>query len=268
MGAVQGLSEFLPVSSSAHIVFTSALYKVFTGLSVTDVGQEEIFFDILIHLASLFAVIIFFFKDLKEIATGFFCGFKTKNYSTPEFKTGLCILISTFITCVIGFLIKDFADLLTKKPDIVAALLLVTGLILFSCEKIKRKEKPLDFKSAILIGLAQGLAVFPGFSRSGFTIATGMFTGLSRIKAARYSFILSVPIIFLASFVYPLLELDFKEVATFNFKAILTGCIMSFITGYLCIKFFMKFLEKFSLKIFAYYCWFIGAAIIISVLIP
>ena len=120
----------------------------------------------------------------------------------------------------------------------------------------------MDIKTSIFIGLAQGLAIFPGLSRSGLTIATGMFNGLDRVKAAKFSFILSIPIIILASMIYPLLELNISEVHTFNFKAMAVGCALSFITGFLCIKFFMKFLEKFSLKCFAWYCWVIGIIMI------
>ena len=120
----------------------------------------------------------------------------------------------------------------------------------------------MDLKTAALIGLAQGLAVFPGLSRSGLTIATGIFNGIERTKAARFSFILSVPIIIIASLIYPILEIDASEIHTFNFKAMALGCVMSFVTGFFCIKYFMKFLEKFNLKCFAYYCWIMGVLMI------
>lgn len=262
MGSVQGISEFLPISSSAHIVFSSAIYKMITGAVIQNVGSEEIFFDILIHLASLFAVIIFFFKDLKEIVKGFFIGLKNKDYGTVEFKTGVFVILATFITCVIAFFIKDIAHDLVENPAIVAVLLLFTGCILFFSEKLKRKEKSMDFKTAALIGLAQGLAVFPGLSRSGLTIGTGIFNGIERTKAARFSFILSVPIIITASLIYPLLEINPAEIHTFNIKAMALGCVASFVTGFFCIKYFMKFLEKFNLKCFAYYCWTVGILMI------
>ena len=262
MGAAQGISEFLPISSSAHIVFTSTIYKILTGANFQNVGSEEIFFDILIHLSSLLAVIIFFFKDLKELLFGFFRAVKTKDYTTAEFQTCTYVITATFITCIIAFFIKDIAHKLTENPLYVSFLLLITGAILFSCEKFKKPEKKMDIKTSIFIGLAQGLAIFPGLSRSGLTIATGMFNGLDRVKAAKFSFILSIPIIILASMIYPLLELNISEVHTFNFKAMAVGCALSFITGFLCIKFFMKFLEKFSLKCFAWYCWVIGIIMI------
>ena len=262
MGAVQGISEFLPISSSAHIVFTSVVYKILTGGNFQNVGNEEIFFDILIHLSSLLAVIIFFFKDLKTLISGFFKSFKNKDYKNVEFQTCVFIMISTFVTCIVAFFIKDTAHKLTENPLIVSILLLFTGGVLFVSEKLNTKEKAMNSKTSILIGIAQGLAVFPGLSRSGLTIATGILNGLSRVKAARYSFILSIPIIILASMIYPLLELNVSEISTFNFKAMAIGCAMSFITGFLCIKFFMKFLEKFNLKCFAYYCWIIGIVMI------
>ncbi len=263
MGAAQGISEFLPISSSAHIVFSSVIYKILTGANFQDVGNEEIFFDILIHLSSLLAVIIFFFKDLKTLIAGFFDGIKNKNYTSCEFQTCIFVIISTFITCIIALLIKDAAHKLTENPAIVSILLLFTGAVLFLSEKFKKAEKKMDIKTSIFIGIAQGLAVFPGLSRSGLTIATGIYNGLNRVKAARYSFILSIPIIILASLIYPLLELNLQDIQSFNLKAIITGCILSFVTGFLCIKFFMKFLEKFSLKCFAYYCWIVGAIMII-----
>ena len=262
MGAVQGKSEFLPISSSAHIVFTSVVYKILTGGNFQNVGNEEIFFDILIHLSSLLAVIIFFFKDLKTLISGFFKSFKNKDYKNVEFQTCVFIMISTFVTCIVAFFIKDTAHKLTENPLIVSILLLFTGGVLFVSEKLNTKEKAMNSKTSILIGIAQGLAVFPGLSRSGLTIATGILNGLSRVKAARYSFILSIPIIILASMIYPLLELNVSEISTFNFKAMAIGCAMSFITGFLCIKFFMKFLEKFNLKCFAYYCWIMGIVMI------
>lgn len=262
MGMAQGISEFLPISSSAHIVFASTIYKILTGGAIQNVGNEEIFFDILIHLSSLFAVIIFFFKDLKEIVKGIFLGLKEKDFKNPELLFGFYILVATIITSIMGLFIKDIAHALTETPLYVSILLLFTGCVLFSCEKFKQKSNEINLKNSILIGLAQGLAIFPGLSRSGLTIGTGVFLGMDRVKAARFSFILSVPIIILASLVYPLLEIDMADISGFNFKAIFLGCLASFITGFLCIKFFMKFIEKFGLKIFAYYCWIIGAVMI------
>ena len=116
----------------------------------------------------------------------------------------------------------------------------------------------MDLKSSIFIGLAQGLAALPGFSRSGWTIATGLFFGLDRVTSARYSFLLSIPIILGASMVYPLIKIDIAEAVQYNWTAIIVGTIVSGIVGYLCIKYFMKFISKFSLAIFGYYCIIAG----------
>ena len=116
----------------------------------------------------------------------------------------------------------------------------------------------MSLKTSILIGLAQGLAALPGFSRSGWTIATGLFNGMDRTSAARYSFLLSIPIILGASMVYPLVKIDIHEASTYNWVAIGAGTIVSGIVGYLCIKYFMKFVSKFSLGLFGYYCLIMG----------
>ena len=258
MGAFQGLTEFLPVSSSGHIVLSSALYKLITGANFEIVTNEEIFFDILIHLSTLFAVIIYFFNDIKEIFKGFFKAVKSRDYKNKDFKFLIYILISTMITCIFGFLIKDYAHKLTQNPFIVSLMIMLTGVVLFLSEKFKNKENKTDFKTALFVGLAQGFAVFPGLSRSGMTISAAIFKGVKRIDAAKFSFILSIPIIILASLIYPLITFDLKEVQNFNMTAIVSGMITSFVIGYICIKFFMKFLEKSTLRGFAYYCWIFG----------
>ena len=140
----------------------------------------------------------------------------------------------------------------------------ITGFTLlyseYKSKKIEAKTDNVDLKTSILIGLAQGLAALPGFSRSGWTIATGLFMGLDRVTAARYSFLLSIPIILGASMVYPLVKIDVAEAIGYNWTAILVGTVVSGITGYLCIKYFMKFISKFSLAIFGYYCILAGIA--------
>ncbi len=260
MGFVQGLSEFLPISSSAHIVFASALYKIATGQNLAQgVGGEEIFFDIIIHLATLLAVLLFFKKDIAEICTGFFNALKEKNYKDTNFLMVLYLAVATFFTGVLAFVFKDIAHALVENPMVVSLLLIVTGFVLFFSEKFKQGCQKNSLKTSIFIGLAQGLAVFPGLSRSGLTIATGIFKGLDRVQAARFSFLLSIPIILLASLIYPMLELDLKEIAGFNFAAIALGALVAFVSGYFCIKYFMKLLVKSNLRIFAYYCWIAGS---------
>lgn len=252
-GTIQGLSEFLPISSSAHIIFSNKIYEIFAGVQAINL-QEEIFFSIIVHLATLLAVVIYFFKDLKQVTRDFFVSIKNKEYSNENFKLVNYILLATFITGVIGLLLKNQVEKLVSSPVVICVLLFTTGIILLSSEKFYKGNKQINLKYAILIGLAQAMAIFPGFSRSGLTISTALFCGMDRVKAARFSFLMSIPIIFLASFIYPLIELDFSTIATFNHKAIAVGFVASFIVGYLCIKYFMKLLGQLSLRIFGYYC--------------
>ena len=261
MGIVQGLSEFLPVSSSAHLVFTSNFYKVFKGIEIVQHSNEEVFFDIMLHFGTLIAVLIFFRKDIAAIIKALWEGVKTKDFSNREAKLGLYIIIGTIITIILALPMQGFAEKLVFSPEIVGLLLVATGILLFGAEYFSnhhQKNNEMTLKNSILIGLAQGLAVLPGLSRSGWTIATGLFSGLDRVTAARYSFLLSIPIILGASMLYPVIKIDLHEALTYNWIAILWGTIASGMVGYLCIKYFMKFLAKFSLAIFGYYCVIAG----------
>lgn len=258
-GAIQGLSEFLPVSSSAHIVFSNELYSLITNTKIIEgINPEEIFFDIMVHLATLAAVVIYFFKDLKNIFSDFFKALKEKDYKNENFKIFNYIFLSTIITGIVGLSLKSTVEKLIINPQIICFLLIITGCILLLSEKMYRGDKKINLKSAVLMAIAQGLAVFPGFSRSGLTICTALFNGIDRITAARFSFLMSIPVILLASLVYPIIELDYSQIATFNFKAIALGSLTSFIVGYFCIKYFMQLLGKISLRAFGYYCFIIS----------
>ena len=266
MGIVQGLSEFLPISSSAHLVFTSNFYKIFKGIEILQESNQEVFLDIMLHLGTLIAVLIFFRKEILQILKALYLGLKNKDYSSEDFKTGVYIMLGTLITVLIAFPLNEVAEFLVFKPAIVGGLLVGTGvLLLFSEWWAKRHDKmtKITFKNSVLMAVAQGLAALPGFSRSGLTIATGLLNGADRTTAAKYSFLLSIPIILGASMVYPLVKLDFAEVVTYNWTAIIVGTIVSGIVGYLCIKYFLKFVSKFSLAIFGYYCLIMGVVTVV-----
>ena len=268
MGVIQGLSEFLPISSSAHIVLMSHLYKFFTGQEFAPTGSGEIFFDIIVHLGTLVAVLVYLRKEIFEIIRDFFTALKTRDFSSEGAKLPLYIIIGSFMTVIIVFPLKDIAEHLTAKPNIVGLLLIVTGFILFTTEYIFKKfpckSDKITLKAAIITGIAQGLAVFPGISRSGSTIAAGMLAGVDRVKCAKYSFLLSIPIIVGASMLYPLLEMDTATVSDLNIGILLTGFFSSAIVGFFCIKYFLKFLQKYSMKVFAYYCWVVGILMFLS----
>ena len=261
MGIIQGLSEFLPISSSAHLVFTSNFYKVFKGIEILEESNQEIFLDIMLHLGTLIAVLIFFRKEIWEILKALYYGLKAKKYDAPDFKTGVYIILGTVVTVLIAFPLNEVAGALVFRPAIVGLLLLFTGALLLFSEYWNKKHPEkveVNLKNSVMIAIAQGLAALPGFSRSGLTIATGLLSGVKREEAARYSFLLSIPIILGASMVYPLVKLDFHEVVGYNWTAIIVGTIVSGIVGYLCIKYFLKFVSRFSLAVFGYYCLLMG----------
>ena len=261
MGIVQGLSEFLPISSSAHLVFTSNFYKVFTGVQVVEHSSQEVFFDIMLHLGTLIAVLIFFRKDIIQILKAMYIALKTRDYSDVNAKIGFYILLGTVVTVIVSIPFQDLAYKLVYLPAVVGILLVITGFVLFFSEYLSKKQAQktqVDFKVAILMSIAQGLAALPGFSRSGLTIATGLFAGLDRITAARFSFLLSIPIILGASMIYPIIELDLSELLSYNWFEIIVGTIVSGLVGYVCIKYFLKFVSKFSLNIFGVYCIIAG----------
>ncbi len=262
LGIVQGLSEFLPISSSAHLVIFSNLYKVFIDGNPTEQSSQEIFLDIMLHLGTLIAVLIYFRKDLWEILKALFYGIKNKNYTDTNAKTGLFILIGTVFTVLIAYPLHTFAEDLVFRPCSVGALLVLTGILLlfseFYSKKITDKSDKIDLKTSIIMAIAQGIAALPGFSRSGLTIASGLLCKKDRISAAKYSFLLSIPIILGASMLYPLIKIDFNELSHYNWSAILLGTLVSAIVGYLCIKYFLKFIGKYSLSFFGYYCIITG----------
>jgi len=268
MGVIQGLSEFLPVSSSAHIVFTSHLYQFFTGREFAPTSSGEIFFDIIIHLGTLTAVLIYLRKEIFEIIRDFFTALKSRDFSSESAKLPIYIIIGSFITALIAFPLKHIAEQLTAMPDIVGLLLVVTGVILFTTEyifkKFPYKSDKITLKAAIITGIAQGLAAFPGISRSGSTIAAGMLAGVDRVKCAKYSFLLSIPIIVGTSLLFPLIEMDKTAISGLNIGVLLTGFLSSAIVGFFCIKYFIKFLQKYSMKVFAYYCWVVGILMFVA----
>lgn len=262
MGIVQGLSEFLPISSSAHLVFTSNFYKVFKDIPIAEQSTEEVFLDIMLHLGTLVAVLIFFRKDVWEICKALFLALKNKDFSNHQAKLGLYIIAGTIVTIILALPFNEVANHLVFHPALVGGLLIITGGVLFFSEYLSKKRgitgKSVSLKQSLLIGLAQGIAVLPGFSRSGWTMATGLFMGLDRETSARYSFLLSIPIILGASMVYPIVKIDVAEAAAYNWTAIIAGTVVSGFVGYLCIKYFMKFISKFSLNIFGWYCVIMG----------
>jgi undecaprenyl-diphosphatase len=262
MGIIQGLSEFLPISSSAHLVFTSNLLQIVAHKPITDPTSYDIVLDMMLHIGTLIAVLAFFWNDVVNIALATISALKTKDFKEDNAQIGLYIILGTLITICVALFLSDTAERLMNSPAIVGVLLIITGFILFFSEKysdtIKNKETKPSLKTTIIMSIAQGLAALPGFSRSGLTIASGLFAKSDRVACAKFSFLLSIPIILGASIIYPLKEISFSELVSYNWANIMIGTFVSGIVGYLCVKYFLEFLGKYSLRVFAYYCFIIG----------
>ena len=266
LGIIQGLSEFLPISSSAHIVFTSNIYALLTGVPIDTESSQQAFLSIMLHLGTLAAILVYFRNELWIIIKEFFKALYKKDFTSSEAMMGVYILVGTVFTVAIAYPLKGITEKLLVSPAIVAVLLIFTGFILFFSEfkskHMKNHTQNLDIKKAILIGIAQGLAVFPGFSRSGWTIAAGLFSGMDRVTSTKFSFLLIIPVILGTSIMYPILEIDSAEFVSYNWNAIIAGTVVAAIVGYLCIKYFLKFVAKFSMNFFAYYCIIVGLLVI------
>jgi undecaprenyl-diphosphatase len=223
--------------------------------------EPPIFFDVMLHLGTLLAVVVYFWKDILEILHGIrtTLGGKGKDQQGATFF--LWIILATIPTGLIGFIFKDWFETLFSKPKLVGVMLLVTGLVLWLTRFTKKEGRPIGkmgWIDSILIGIAQGMAIIPGISRSGATISTGLFCGLDRGLSAKFSFLLSVPAI-LGATLLELKKIDFTQ----EFWTILIGTIVAFGVGLLSLTFLIKINKIGKISNFSYYCWIIGIAIII-----
>lgn len=267
IGIVQGLTEFLPVSSSAHLVFVPYLLGTESSLA----------FDTMLHIGTLVAVVAYFWKDLVKMIKAFFSSlldltkgnFRSQLHDDPFKKLAWMVIIGTIPAGLAGILFKDFFEGLFNNIPAVGFFLLITGILLYGSEMVSRKVshkndlKEMSIKNSLIIGVAQACSIAPGISRSGATISTGLFLGLERELAARFSFLLSIPAILGAALVQ---VKDISSVLDISTVATLAGFIAAIITGYLAIKIVLKLISERNLLIFAYYCWIVGAlALILSI---
>jgi undecaprenyl-diphosphatase len=262
LGIIQGLTEFLPVSSSAHLVFMTDIL----GL------PQNVAFDTLLHIGTLVAVVAYFWKDLIQIISSFISSlldilrgkFKEGLEEKPFKKLSWLIIVGTIPAGIMGILLEKQFEALFNSVLYVGFFLIITGLLLWGAERVKlgnKDVKDISFKNALVIGVAQGIAIAPGISRSGATISAGLFSGLNRELAAKFSFLLSIPAILGAALV------QVKDITTFDTSTVvlIAGFVSAVIFGYLAIKLLLKIIKERTLMIFAYYCWIVGvAAIIIS----
>jgi len=249
---VQGLTEFLPVSSSGHLVFFQSVF----GLT-----EPQLAFDVMLHLGTLLAVVVYFRADIVRILRGTWTWLKERREGESEAKLLLWIVVASVPTGLMGLLFKDWFESLFSMPKTVGLMLLVTGLVLWLTRSVKRNEKSageMGVIDALIIGIAQGVAIIPGISRSGATISTGLFRRLNRELAGKFSFLLSIPAILGATL------LEFRKIDTGSGIGVtFIGMAVSFIVGLFSLKLLMGIVKKGKLTHFSYYCWAVGILMIL-----
>jgi undecaprenyl-diphosphatase len=250
LGVVQGLTEFLPVSSSAHLVLVPWLL----GWELPD---EIVFaFDVLVQLGTLLAVFAYFWKDLVGIVRGVLVGLAQRRpVGTPEARLGWLVALAT-LPAVVGVIFKDEFEAMFSSPVATAVQLLFTAALLVAGERLARGDRPLDqlnWLDALVMGAMQALAIVPGISRSGATLAGGRARGLSRSAAARFSFLMSVPVMLGAGLIALFDLLALPNVAAY-LAPIVAGFLAAAVVGYLAIRWFLGYLARRSLYPFAIYC--------------
>ncbi|MFH1192045.1 MAG: undecaprenyl-diphosphate phosphatase [bacterium] len=258
LGIIQGIAEWLPISSSGHLVIA----QEFFGL------QNSTFFDIMLHIATTMVVFAVFWNDIKEIIKALF----KRDFKSEYGKLAIFIIIGSIPTGIIGILFHDTFEKMFSNLWAVALGLMITGILLFFTKRktieagdSPAKTKELNTKKSLLIGVVQGIAIIPGISRSGSTISAGILAGVDRIKVARFSFLLSIPAILGAL----LLEAGkLKNLATNNTNSasILIGMVIAIIIGYISLKLLLKIIKLDKFYLFGYYC-IILSFILLNILI-
>lgn len=254
-GVVQGITEFLPISSSGHLALIPKFF---------DLKDPGVIFDLVMHLGTAVAVILYFRKDVMQLINEFVLLVKTRDFQNDAifFQN---FAFATVISVISILLIKDIALIYGRSSTFIAINLIVFGILMFISDRAKSSNidlvKTKDFKRSFLIGFCQSLAIFPGVSRSGVTLSAARFSKLSRIDASKFSFLLSLPII-LASIAYKAPKIFSGEAIAVDFSVVLIGTFVSFIVGILSIHFFLKVIAKMGLWVFTIYRIALGILII------
>ncbi|MTK63116.1 MAG: undecaprenyl-diphosphate phosphatase [Methanobacterium sp.] len=266
LGIVQGLAEFLPVASAGQVILVTHI------LGVTFPSQSDaLAFNTLLHLGTLTAIVGFFYRDLIKIIRAFIASLL--DIFQKKFKEGLkedvykrlawLMIMSTIPAAIVGGLFNKQFEILFSSVVAVGIFLIINGFILYSTQYAKNgkdKVKQLSFRNAFLIGVLESLALFPGISRSGTSISAGLFLGLERECAARYAFLIALPVIAAA------VLFEIKNIGALSQNspvAMIAAYLAVVIFGYLSIGLLIRLIKSTSLKIFAYYCWIVGALTLI-----
>ena len=266
LGLVQGVAEFLPISSSGHLAIAEHL------LGATGVETPK-FFDVLLHLGTLVAVFVAYWDDIQDMIVEFFCGVRDlARHSTPTpvppaRRLILLIIVGTLPLFAV-LPIKDTVEGLSDNIYFVGGALIVTGFLLFFSDRVRKgrkTEKTATLLDVLLVGVAQAIATCPGISRSGTTITAGCFLGFDRKFAVRYSFLMSIPAILGANILS--IKDAMETVIWSEVPVYLVGVLVSAVVGYACIRLLKMIAEKGKFGFFAYYCWAVGALTIVLSLV-
>lgn len=259
LGLVQGIAEFLPISSSGHLAIAQNL------LGMSDAGTVPEFFDVLLHLGTLVAVFVAYWADIKDMVLEFFHGAGDlipplhAEPRAPARRLILLIILGTLPLFVV-LPVKDAVQGLSNSMVFIGAALIVTGVLLFVSDRVKKgrkNERTATWLDVLIVGLGQAIATMPGISRSGMTITTGCFVGFERKFAVRFSFLLSIPAVLGAN----ILSLADAAKAGINWAEVpvyLVGVVTAAVVGYLCIRLLRFIADRGKFGAFAYYCWAVG----------
>jgi undecaprenyl-diphosphatase len=261
LGIVQGLTEFLPVSSSGHLL----LSQHFLGM---DQGRFGLSFDAAIHTGTVLAVVWFFRGDLYSMARAFLYSLPRPDFENAEVRMAYLILVATVPAALIGFFFEEFFATEVRSPWVVVFNLVFVGALFLVAEAVGRKTEAaskLGPLGAFGVGLAQAAALVPGVSRSGATITCGLFLGLRREEAARFSFLMSVPVTAAAAGL-SLAEAAGEGMGSHEALMFLAGSVSSGVVGYLAIRFLLRFLANHTLRVFAYYRFALAAVVAVVLL--
>lgn len=254
LGIVQGLTEFLPISSSGHLVILQHLIG-FKG--------PDVLFDTFLHIGTLLSVCIVFKSDLYRMGRSLV----RRERDSPDFRLLVLVSLGTLPTALIGYIFRDFFEKQFAALLPTGSMLLVTGGLLLLSDRItsnSKSQSEIRKRDGCCIGIVQGLSIFPGLSRSGSTISTGIFLGLERECAARFSFLLSVPAIAGAGM---LQIFELKELSGSLLLPFVMGTLTSAVTGYGAIRILLKMVVRRKLSLFSYYCWTVGLGVLLVSLI-
>ena len=260
LGCLQGATEFLPISSSGHLV----LAEFFLGLK-----QAGLTFDVALHMGTLFAILLYFRNDFFKMSEAVFAPGKKDEEIIRLRRLSLYLVLATIPGALAGLFLEKAAETLFRSPLLVAATLTAAGVLLLAAERVtarRRKFDSLTLSDALLIGLSQTLAIVPGVSRSGITMTMGLFCGFDRPSAARFSFLLSAPII-LGAGLHSLPKIIRTGLTAEETLFFLVGILSAGISGYLVIAFLLRYIKTNSFAIFAYYRFALSAAVVAALLI-